>query len=131
VVTELTMLLSNFASFKSSSFFCSNSVLSWWITSSLPLLCAEHINNILQLSMYHCMTYIQEIQSNSSFYPCRVSDMIYKKYNQTVVSIHAGFLTWYNPFLCYYCDGFPQFLYYYWDGYPPIFMLLLRWIILD
>jgi Mg2+ and Co2+ transporter CorA len=28
VVTELTMLLSNFASFKSSSFFCSNSVLS-------------------------------------------------------------------------------------------------------
>ena len=37
-----------------------------------------HINNILQLSMYHCMTYIQEIQSNSSFYPCRVSDMIYR-----------------------------------------------------
>jgi hypothetical protein len=35
-----------------------------------------HINNILQLSMYHCMTYIQYIQSSSSFYPCRVSDMI-------------------------------------------------------
>ena len=32
-----------------------------------------HINNILQLSMYHCMTYIQ---SNSNFYPCRVSDII-------------------------------------------------------
>jgi hypothetical protein len=37
-----------------------------------------HINNILQLSMYHCMTYIQYIQSNSSFYPFRVSDMIYR-----------------------------------------------------
>jgi hypothetical protein len=32
-----------------------------------------HINNIFQLSMYHWMTYIQ---SNSTFYPCRVSDMI-------------------------------------------------------
>ena len=35
-----------------------------------------HINNILQLSMYHYD--------------------IYNKYNQTVVSIHAGFLTWYK-----------------------------------
>ena len=34
---------------------------------------------ILQLTMYHCMTYIQLIQSNSSFYPCRVSDMVHLK----------------------------------------------------
>jgi hypothetical protein len=34
-----------------------------------------HANNILQLSMYHWMTYIQYIQANSSFYPYRVSDM--------------------------------------------------------
>ena len=53
----------------------------YFLTSTLC-----HINNILQLSMYHCMTY---------------------KYNQTVVSIHARFLTRYkfstslNIELCY------------------------------
>ena len=36
----------------------------------------SHANNILQLSMYHWMTYIQQIQLNSSFYPYRVSDML-------------------------------------------------------
>jgi hypothetical protein len=47
------MLLSNFASFKSSSFFCSNLVLSWWITSSLPLLCTDvKVSTILESSDY-------------------------------------------------------------------------------
>ena len=37
-----------------------------------------HVHNILQLSMYHWMTYTciyNKYNQNSSFYPCRVSDI--------------------------------------------------------
>ena len=80
----------------------SNGLSELWAVGIMLRIPFFHINNILQLSMYHCMTYI------------------YNKYNQTVVSIHAGFLTWYkHRRLCRVKNMLAMYLKYHKAGLTP------------
>ena len=58
----------------------------FFLSTSTPF----HINNTLQPPMHHCMTHIQQIQSNSSFHPCRASDMIQARRQVTLPCLHWG-----------------------------------------